>query len=103
MGRPVSGSYPEKQGKQGGCYADLSLPHGLELLVLESGASLPGKVRMTLKQMSSFVNVNIPYKRLNSTLFSEILLQFLRNYHLKISLMPKKQIWGWPLYYPSKQ
>lgn len=52
---------------------------------------LPGTERETPLQMEIyFINVNFPYKRVRSTLFSELLyLQFLKNYQLKIILMPE--------------
>lgn len=44
----------------------------------------------------SFINVNIPYKRITSTGFSELLQcwLFLKNNQLKIIFMPKTHILG---------
>lgn len=45
---------------------------------------------------TSFINVNVSYKRVTSILFSEILLclQFLKNNQFKIILISKWHIWG---------
>ena len=52
----------------------------------------------------SLIKVNVSYKRITSTLFSEILLclPFLKNNQLKIILMLKRHILGWQVLFPFK-
>ena len=61
----------------------------------------------SLQIQISLINVNVSYKMVTSTWFSELLLclQFLKNNQLKMILMPKRHILEWQVLLPftSKQ
>lgn len=54
-----------------------------------------------LQMEISLININVSYKRIKSTQFSELLLclLFLKNNQLKIINMPKRRIWGCSIFY----